>query len=130
MILLTKTLDGAGTVVKDNIQMKTAETAVRGEALTITTTGLTKTATTGLPDAIYLGKEDTTNGRKDKYVLIRNDDEFEIDITGDASTVVIGTAVYCLTSDGLCLDAATATGGHVKVCDVNVAKKKAIVQFK
>lgn len=129
MILLTKTLDGAATVVKDDLQMKSGETAVRGEALTITTTGLTKTATTGLPDAIYLGKEDTCNGKKDKYILVRPDDLFEIDING-ATAVVVGTAVYCLTSDGLNLDSATATGGHVKVYSVDTTKKKAIVQFK
>lgn len=130
MILLCKTLDGAGTVIKDSIQMKAAETAVRGEALTITTTGLTKCATTAVPDAIYLGKEDTCNGKKDKHILVRSDDVFEIDITGDASTVVVGTSVYCLTADGLNLDAAVATGGHVRVYSVDVAKKKAIVQFK
>lgn len=129
MILIRSTLDGSGTIIKDDIQMKASENATRGEALTITNAGLTKCAAAAKPDAIYLGKEDTSNGRVDKYVDVRSDDIFNIDVIGDASTVVSGTSSYCLTSDGLNLDATTVTGGHIRVLKVDANKKKAKIQF-
>lgn len=129
MIDKVTTLDGAYTTVYTKLKMKSGETGTRGEALVISAGELTKCVATGKPDAIYVGKVEGQFGKDDAYIPVRDDDIFVIDITGDASTVVIGTSTYCLTSDGLNLDAATSTGGRIKVLDVDVAKKKARIQF-
>lgn len=130
MILHESTLDGAGVIIRNDIPIKNGETVTRGEALIKSNSGLTKCAATGMPDAIYLGKEEDTNGRVDRYIEVRQDDRFVIDIVGDTSAVNVGTTTYALTADGLNLDAATATGGHIIVNSVDIVKKKARIQFK
>lgn len=130
MINVFTEIDGVSVALRDDIQMKSGETGVFGEALTITSAGLTKSATTARPDGIYVGKVESSVARRDVYRPVRNDDTFVIDVVGDMTGVTPGITTFCLTADGLNLDAATATGGKITVLRVlDKIKKKVIIKF-
>jgi hypothetical protein len=128
MIILEKTLDGAGTIIEDRLLMTNDEAGIRGEAVKVVAGRLTKCAVGDSPEFVLIKNTAAGTDVKTEYIRVRKDQIFIIDIDG-ATAIVVGTQTYKLDATGAKLDSANATGGLVKVISVDTVKKIARVQF-
>ncbi len=133
MIKLESTLDGAGTIVENDILMTDSEAGAVGEAVVATSGRLTKAAATVAPTFILTKKTTAGTNVATEYVRVREDQVFTADITGTAGAAAVAAAIGSkavrIDSNGTGIDSDQLTGGKVIIMSVDTAKSKARIKF-
>jgi hypothetical protein len=131
MFILESSLDGAGTIITNQILVKNTEAVANGEALVAASGRLTKCTATGVPQFVAAQTVAAGTDKQIDYIVVRREQTYLADISGSAATLAgaVGTKTACITADGLAVDAAALTGGNVEVVSVDTVKNKARVRF-
>jgi len=129
MIKLIYTLDGAATVVEDDLPMMENEEGFYGEAVVNSNGVLTKAGATDMPFAVLLGDVEENTGKKTKYIPVRDDQVFEIDVVGDGDIEDLVGTKAALDSKAMNIDLESQDAGKALVLRVDPIKNKATVRF-
>jgi len=102
----------------DNIYMTDAEAAVVGTAYYLSSGRWTKSATTAAIEAICVKAADAGTDVLTTMEIVKTGDIIEADYTGTANAAFLpGLTVAVLDANGINVDAATVSGGHVVILE-------------
>lgn len=114
----------AKNIVKD-IYMTDSEAAVEGQAYYLSSGRWTKSATTAAVEAICLKSADAGTDVLPVMEMVKPGDLIEADYTGTADAAFLpGLTVGVLDANGANVDAATVTGGHLRILTKDAVNKK------
>lgn len=130
MFILESTLDGAGTVLKNDILMTNDEAGAKGEAVVVTSGKYTKAAANVKPQYILVRTTAAGTNVANEAVPVRDDQVYLADyVTASTGVPVAGTKGFRIDATGLNVDADQASGGKVEIISVDTTKKKCRVKF-
>ena len=133
MIILESTYDGAGTIIENALLMTNAEAGAAGEATTITSQRLTKTAIASSPDVILIKTTAAGTNIATEYIRVRHSNQiFVADVTGTIANLAVGLKDVKLDVTGANIDAGTVsvtTGGKIEILSIDTSKSKARIKF-
>jgi len=113
-----------GKFVED-IYMTDSEAAVAGQGYFLSSGRWTKAATTAAVEAICLKPMDAGTDVLTVMELVKPGDLIEADYTGTANAAFVpGLKVAVLDANGANVDAATVTGGHLRLLKKDAANLK------
>lgn len=112
-------------VIVDDIYMTNSEAAVAGQGYYLASGRWTKSATTAAVEAVCLKSEDAGTNVLAVVELVKTGDIIEADYTGTADAAFLpGLTVAVLDANGANVDAATVTGGHLRILSVDTGALK------
>lgn len=111
--------------IVDDIMMTDGEAAVEGRGYYLSGGRWTKAATTAAVEAVCIKSADAGTDVKAVMELVKTGDIIEADYTGTpAAGFEPGLTTAVLDANGDNVDAATVTGGHLRILSVDSNKQK------
>jgi hypothetical protein len=112
-------------VVITDLLMKDNEAAVEGQAYYLASGRLTKSATTAAVEFVCLKSAPGGTNVPAIMEMVKTGDILEADYTGTADAAFLpGLTVGVLDANGANVDAATVTGGHLRILSIDTSAKK------
>ena len=112
-------------VIETGLMMTNSEAAVEGRGYCLTSGRWTKAATTAALEAICIKSSDAGTDVPAVMEIVKTGDIIEADYTGTPDVAFTpGLSVGVLDANGDNVDAATVTGGHLKIVGQDSSRKK------